>query len=390
MRTPRQILIALRQAGPATKLALGGVVLIVAGGAVTAAVASQKDAVATPTITTHPTNPATVTSAKFGFIDSTSGVSFECSLDGAAYASCTSPKTYAGPLAVAAHAFNVRARNAKGVLSAAAGFTWTIAITPPTLTSTPVNPSTSTSATLGFADSQAGLSFECSLDGAAFVACTSPKTYAGTLAQASHTFSVRARNGIGNLSAPATYTWRIDRTPPPAPTITAKPADPTNQAGASFTFTDPESGVSYLCQRDGAAFARMLQPQDVQPGRTGCPHFRSRSRRPGRQHRSGDVVRLDRRPDLAADAQDHVEPVAYDHGPHSNLRLHRYRGRRQLPVSTRQRDVLPVRQPEELLRPEDRRASVRGTGRRPGRQRQHLRVLRVDRAEAGNRLHPER
>ncbi len=261
MRTPRKILTALRKAGPATKLTLTAVVLIVAGGAVTAAVAANKDSVATPTITTHPTNPATATSATFGFTDSTSGVSFDCSLDGAAYAACTSPKTYAGPLAVAAHAFNVRAHNAKGVLSAAAGYTWTIAITPPTFTSTPANPSTSTSATFGFADSQAGLSFECSLDAAPFAACTSPKTYAGPLVQASHTFNVRARNGIGNLSTPATYTWRIDRTPPPAPTITAKPADPTNQSGASFAFTDTEAGVSYLCQRDGAAFAACISPK---------------------------------------------------------------------------------------------------------------------------------
>ena len=261
MRTPRQILIALRKAGPATKLALTGLVLILAGGAMTAAVAAQKDSVATPTITSHPADPATATSATFGFTDSTSGVSFDCSLDGAAYAACTSPKTYAGPLAVAAHTFSVRARNAKGVLSASAGYSWTIAITPPTLTGTPTNPTTSTSATFGFADSQAGLSFECSLDGAAFAACASPKVYAGPLTQATHTFNVRARNGIGNLSAPATFTWRIDRTPPPAPTITSKPADSTNQLAASFTFTDTESGVGYLCQRDGSAFAPCTSPK---------------------------------------------------------------------------------------------------------------------------------
>jgi hypothetical protein len=51
--------------------------------------------------------------------------------------------------------------------------------------------------------------FECSLDSAAFTACTSPQTYAG-LSSGSHTFAVRAVDNVGNLDAtPANATWTV-------------------------------------------------------------------------------------------------------------------------------------------------------------------------------------
>jgi hypothetical protein len=54
-----------------------------------------------------------------------------------------------------------------------------------------------------------GGSFACSLDGAPFSPCTSPKTYSA-LTEGSHTFSVRATDAAGNTDAtPATRTWTI-------------------------------------------------------------------------------------------------------------------------------------------------------------------------------------
>ena len=109
-----------------------------------------------------------------------------------------------GPTTITARALDA-ARNA-----ATSSVTVTVDNTPPdtTLTSTPpgVGPD---SATFAFAATEPGATFECSLDGAAFSACTSPKTYTG-LAPGPHSFSVRAADALGNVDAtPATYSWNV-------------------------------------------------------------------------------------------------------------------------------------------------------------------------------------
>ncbi len=77
-----------------------------------------------------------------------------------------------------------------------------------TITSSPLTATPDTIATFAFTSNEAA-TFECSLDGAAFSVCTSPKTYTG-LAVGSHTFSVRATDLKGNLdTTPATFSWTI-------------------------------------------------------------------------------------------------------------------------------------------------------------------------------------
>jgi hypothetical protein len=53
-----------------------------------------------------------------------------------------------------------------------------------------------------------GASFECSLDGASYASCASPKSYQG-LAEGSHTFRVRARNGAGTDQTPAARSFQV-------------------------------------------------------------------------------------------------------------------------------------------------------------------------------------
>jgi hypothetical protein len=76
----------------------------------------------------------------------------------------------------------------------------------------PLVTSTSSGATFTFVADETGSTFQCSLDGAAYATCTSPKSYAG-LADGTHTFSVVARDLAGNNDpSPATLTWTIDTT----------------------------------------------------------------------------------------------------------------------------------------------------------------------------------
>jgi hypothetical protein len=146
-----------------------------------------------------------------------------------------------------------------GVFVAVAAAKPTVAA--PTITAHPVAVTTESAATFAFSDSPASLSFECALDGAAFTACKTPKTYSGPLGEGAHTFSVRAVNNQDDRSSPSTSTWTVDRTPPAAPTLTTIPADPTKATAASFAFTSPEGGARYLCQLDGAAAASCSSPR---------------------------------------------------------------------------------------------------------------------------------
>jgi len=58
-----------------------------------------------------------------------------------------------------------------------------------------------------------GSTFECSLDGAAFAACMSPKTYI-TLKAGNHNFKVQATAGGITDPTPANYNWTIDTKAP--------------------------------------------------------------------------------------------------------------------------------------------------------------------------------
>ena len=158
----------------------------------------------------------------FAFSDADSAVSFQCSMDGAAYSACTSPSTTAA-LADGSHTFAVEADSVSNRVSDPTQYTWTIdTVAPPapTLTSKPAAVVASGSASFAFNDTQAGVSFECQLDAAAFASCTSPATYSG-LATGQHTFAVPARDAAGNASPATSYSWRIDITPRPS-----RPASP--------------------------------------------------------------------------------------------------------------------------------------------------------------------
>ena len=111
------------------------------------------------------------------------------------------------------HTVTATATDASGNTGPAATSTFTVSIATPetTLTGTPPAVSTSPSASFTFTSDDASATFECSLDGAAFTACTSPASYTG-LTEGSHTFQVRARSASGVVDpTPASYTWVIGR-----------------------------------------------------------------------------------------------------------------------------------------------------------------------------------
>ncbi|NJL26097.1 MAG: hypothetical protein HC902_13635 [Calothrix sp. SM1_5_4] len=140
-----------------------------------------------------------------------------CSLDGAAEVECVLPVSYSG-LSGGSHVFVVRAVDAAGNRDeSGASFAFEIRLPVETtlISAHPTEELTrDTSAAFTFAADQSTASFECSLDGASFSACSSGISYAG-LADGIHTFRVRAVDPWGEPDAsPASHSWTVDTTPP--------------------------------------------------------------------------------------------------------------------------------------------------------------------------------
>src|SRR6478609_1388430 len=129
----------------------------------------------------------------------------------------------------------------------------------PTIDSAPPNPSPTGSATLSFSDADPLVTFRCQIDGSAFSPCASPATYSG-LGDGSHTFGVKAVDVLLSESDVASYTWSVDTAPPPVPTITAQPSNPSNDSSPAFQFTDTEGGVSFQCKLDSGGLAACTSP----------------------------------------------------------------------------------------------------------------------------------
>jgi glycosidase len=164
----------------------------------------------TVTIDSAPSSPWASPTIEFEFSADEAGSTFECSLDGTDYAACSSPQAYTD-VPDGSHTFSVRAIDPADNMSPAAVAVVEIDTTPPetTLGGGPPAFTSSTSASFTFASSEAGGTFECSLDEGGFEECSSPATYGG-LAIGPHRFAVRAIDLAGNLDpTPAEHEWQV-------------------------------------------------------------------------------------------------------------------------------------------------------------------------------------
>jgi YVTN family beta-propeller protein len=139
---------------------------------------------------------------------------------------------------------------------------------PPDILAMPAARTRSTSATFEFSSDTEGAQLECSLDGAAFSACTSPQSYSG-LADGEHAFQVRELDSGAEASAPSQYHWSVD-THPPTVAIDSAPSGAGNESAATITFHGSaedgnDSAIAFTCSLDGAAPVSCAAP-DVLTG----------------------------------------------------------------------------------------------------------------------------
>jgi hypothetical protein len=115
-------------------------------------------------------------------------------------------------------------------------------------------------ARFAFSASEAGTAFACRLDDAPLAPCESPVEYR-SLGEGAHRFEVTARDRAGNESAPISYAWTIDTTPPPAPVIDGHPDESTASQVAHFAFSDGEAGAGFTCTLDDEQRSRCQSPK---------------------------------------------------------------------------------------------------------------------------------
>jgi parallel beta-helix repeat protein len=220
----------------------------------------------------------------FTFSSNEPDVTFECSLDGAAFEPCGFDAEF--PVAsgvfefefdefqVGPHNFRARAIDFEGnVDPTPASYTWTVRGLITTITDGPAfeapeeigepasgGETESTTATFEFHSNVADATFQCSLDLGQFTDCTSPATYTG-LAVGEHLLRIIATDPEEELVQvePTEYEWTVilslDTTPPDT-SITSAP--PNLSSGTTFTFTGTDNvtqplALTFECRLDSTS-----------------------------------------------------------------------------------------------------------------------------------------
>lgn len=210
---------------------------------------------ATPTVT-QPASPTKSTSASISFSSASSDVAaYWCSLDDAAFTSCTSPRSLSA-LAEGAHSFAVNAMDQAGNVSGTKTVSWIVdtSVVTPIISSGPTSPSAN-AVGFTFGSTDTDVTFSCSMDSTnnnAYSACASGKSYTG-LNPGSHIFRVRATDTAGNVSTPAAFTWTVQNAPTIVMSWTDLPGLPLALSkSTSGTFAFSATGHSTLtCRLDG-------------------------------------------------------------------------------------------------------------------------------------------
>jgi hypothetical protein len=198
------------------------------------------------TLTVTPPNPSSGPSAGFAFGAVAGGRSvaaFECQLDSGRYEPCASPFTL-NDLSKGAHTFRVRAIDAAGYVDPTpATYSWTVSpgALDVTITGAPADPTTSRSASFVFSGNGVSM-YECSLDGAVFTPCASGQSYSD-LANGSHTFLVRGRNGA-TVGVAARHSWTVNNA---APVATDQSVTTNQDMALAITLTaSDEDALTYI------------------------------------------------------------------------------------------------------------------------------------------------
>ena len=225
------------------------------------------------TITSGPTGTSNDSTPTFAFTATEANSVFECQVDSGAWANCTSPWT-TGALSDGAHSVAVRATDVAGNTDATpATRSFTVAAGPP-----PTRPPrtrrsrrarrarpTTRTPTFAFDSSEAGSTFECRVDSAAWGSCTTPWTVSRW-----PTARTPSRSARRMRRATPTPRRRRARSPsrrrrPTRPRRTRRSPRGRPARRRRRTRRSPslgESGATFECKLDAGAYAACTSPKD--------------------------------------------------------------------------------------------------------------------------------
>jgi subtilisin family serine protease len=255
------------------------------------------------TITAAPSTLTNSTSGTFSFTSNEEGSTFECRLDGAPFASCSSPKTYSA-LSDGTHIFEVMARDVAGNIDPIpASNTWTVDSTAPAQPAL-ISPADGTSTgnarpTFDWNDvtDPSGVTYQIQIDnsGSGFPSpeinqsslSTSSFTPSSSLPIGTYSWRVRASDGAGNIAWSAVWTVTVS-TPPGA--IAGKVTNQSKQgiagatvncgtAGSATTASDGTYSItsvapgSYTCTASASGFKSVSKSVTVSSNSTSTASF---------------------------------------------------------------------------------------------------------------------
>lgn len=194
------------------------------------------------------------TSATFEWLCDQEQCIYECSLNQGEYEPCE-PGVDFNDLQDGGQVFSVRAIGVDEIIGDAAQFEWIIDSVAPVITfdNGPLMLTNQVEATLAWSCSKTTCFQECSHQGDPFESCSSPLTISD-LEAGLQTLSVRATDGVGNISAQVDYTWEIDLVLPVIENLVG-PAEWSKEDHATFEFQ---------CSKDNCEFICALQNEDDQ------------------------------------------------------------------------------------------------------------------------------
>jgi hypothetical protein len=213
-----------------------------------------------PTFTGTPASSALVntTAASFSFsaVDANT-LAYECSQDGGAFATCTSPQMYNvtgdGP-----HSFTARAKDPAENTVLLGTRSWTVDATAPatTLSQNIITATNQTSVTFAYASNEANSTFSCSLNGVVRSCTGTTHQVTGLAVGTTYTFSITAIDHAGNPDpTPATHTFAVTTS---ALLRYAFESNVNNTGAASNTpinYTGTSSNVTYPGGKFGGGIA---------------------------------------------------------------------------------------------------------------------------------------